>query len=548
MSIPKSIRDNLRFLITEVDSQVSNLQTYFETYSVTVAKRIIDRSGYTYNLKTSIHSSCLGKIAQNKNARSEASLLRSLETIASDLDRIAELCRDCIHQVGYLQDTNHLPSTLYVSLLERIAKGIRMTYTAIDKSDTKLALRMGRIEGKLDCAYRKLLKKHSRDLKLKKKKHTEDLITALFVGHSIEQMGDVLLNISEAIISANMGQPFNTDRYHSLQASVEQLSGTDNDSEVVLEKVAETRSGSGISGLSTTDQDGNEYLAIFKDGQKRKVREEREGVENWHEIYPGLAPKILSHHKRGQSAALLIEHLAGLTFEQILLHEPAKLLNQSMLQLQKTLKSIWSETRSKKRVSANYMQQLEKRLDDVYALHPEFKQGNSQICKSSVASFNALLHQARDYEKKLNAPFSVYIHGDFNVDNIIYDPMERKINFIDLHRSSYMDYVQDISVFMVSNYRLRVVDPELRRRILDQSRDFYDFAAAYAKKHGDTSFDLRLALGLARSFATSTRFVLDKTLARAMWLRARYLIEIVLATDAKQMQNFHLPIQEIFVG
>ena len=548
MSIPKSIRDNLRFLITEVDSQVSNLQTYFETYSVTVAKRIIDRSGYTYNLKTSIHSSCLGKIAQNKNARSEASLLRSLETIASDLDRIAELCRDCIHQVGYLQDTNHLPSTLYVSLLERIAKGIRMTYTAIDKSDTKLALRMGRIEGKLDCAYRKLLKKHSRDLKLKKKKHTEDLITALFVGHSIEQMGDVLLNISEAIISANMGQPFNTDRYHSLQASVEQLSGTDNDSKVVLEKVAETRSGSGISGLSTTDQDGNEYLAIFKDGQKRKVREEREGVENWHEIYPGLAPKILSHHKRGQSASLLIEHLAGLTFEQILLHEPAKLLNQSMLQLQKTLKSIWSETRSKKRVSANYMQQLEKRLDDVYALHPEFKQGNSQICKSSVASFDALLHQARDYEKQLNAPFSVYIHGDFNVDNIIYDPMERKINFIDLHRSSYMDYVQDISVFMVSNYRLRVVDPELRRRILDQSQDFYDFAAAYAKKHGDTSFNLRLALGLARSFATSTRFVLDKTLARAMWLRARYLIEIVLATDAKQMQNFHLPIEEIFVG
>jgi len=548
MSIPKSIRDNLRFLITEVDSQVSNLQTYFETYSVTVAKRIIDRSGYTYNLKTSIHSSCLGKIAQNKNARSEASLLRSLETIASDLDRIAELCRDCIHQVGYLQDTNHLPSTLYVSLLDRIAKGIRMTYTAIDKSDTKLALRMGRIEGKLDCAYRKLLKKHSRELKRKKKKHTEDLITALFVGHSIEQMGDVLLNISEAIISANMGQPFNTDRYHSLQASVEQLSGTDNDSEVVLEKVAETRSGSGISGLSTTDQDGNEYLAIFKDGQKRKVREEREGVENWHEIYPGLAPKILSHHKRGQSAALLIEHLAGLTFEQILLHEPAKLLKQSMLQLQKTLKSIWSETRSKKRVSANYMQQLEKRLDDVYAIHPEFKQGNSQICKSSVASFDALLHQARDYEKKLNAPFSVYIHGDFNVDNIIYDPLERKINFIDLHRSSYMDYVQDISVFMVSNYRLRVVDPELRRRILDQSQDFYDFAAAYAKKHGDTSFDLRLALGLARSFATSTRFVLDKTLARAMWLRARYLIEIVLATEEKQMQNFHLPIQEIFVA
>jgi len=548
MRIPKSIHENLRFLLSEVGSQVSNLRIYFDTHSVTVAKRIVDRSGYTHNLKTSIHSSCLGMMMQNKGARSETSLLRSLETIATDLDRIAELCRDCIQRVGYLNDTSHLPSGLYVSLLGRIGKGINMIDTAISKSDTQLALKMGRIENKMDCAYRRLLKKHIRDLNQKRKKHTQDLVSALFVAHAIEQMGDVLLSISEAIISANLGQPFNTDRYHSLQASVEQLSGADNNSELALETVAETRSGSGISGLTTTDEKGNEYLAIFKDGQKRKVKEEREGVESWHEIFPGLAPKILSYHKQGQSAALLIEHLAGLTYQQILLHEPPKLLKQSTRQLQKTLKSIWGETRTKKRVSANYMGQLEKRLDDVYALHPEFRQGNSRICGAQVPSFDTLLNRAKNYEAKLRAPFSVYIHGDFNVDNIIYDPLEKKINFIDLHRSSYMDYVQDISVFMVSNYRLRVLDPELRRRILDQSRSFYDFAAAYANKAGDSSFDLRLALGLARSFATSTRFVLDKTLARAMWLRARYLIERVLAANPKQAKEFRLPVREIFVG
>ncbi|NOQ68587.1 MAG: phosphotransferase [Gammaproteobacteria bacterium] len=548
MHIPKSIRENLRFLITEVSSQVDNLQAYFETHSVTVAKRILDRSGYTNNLKTSIHSSCLSRVTRAKYVQSEASLLRSLETIATDLARIAELCRECIQQVGYLNDTGHLPSKLYIALLRRIDKGIRMIYVAIDKGDTQLALKIGRIESKLDCAYKKLLKKHTRDLKLQKKKHTEDLVAALFVAHSIEQMGDVLLNISEAIISANLGQPFNTERYHSLQASVEQLGGVDNDSELVLESVAQTRSGSGISGLSTTDQEGNEHLVIFKDGQKRKVKEERQGVESWHEIFPGLAPKILSYHKHGQSAALLIEHLAGLTFEQILLHESAKLLDQTMKQLQKTLKSVWNETRSKKPVSANYMQQLEKRLHDVYALHPEFIQSDSQICGTAVPSFDVLLRQAHKYEAGLKVPFSVYIHGDFNVDNIIYDPMERKINFIDLHRSDYMDYVQDISVFMVSNYRLRVVDPEIRRRISNLSCSFYDFTAAYANKNGDSTFDLRLALGLARSFATSTRFVVDKTLARAMWLRARYLLEMVLSTNPKQAKNFRLPIKEIFIG
>jgi len=548
MHIPKSIRENLRFLIIEVSSQVDNLQTYFDTYSVTVAKRIFDRSGYTNNLKTSIHSSCLSRLTHVKVVHSEASLLRSLETIATDLVRITELCRDCIQQVGYLNDTGHLPSKLYISLLGRIGKGIQMIDTAIDKGDTQLALKIGLIENRLDRVYRKLLKKHTRDLKSQKKKYIEDLVPALFVAHSIEQMGDVLLNISEAIISANLGQPFNTERYHSLQASVEQLSGVENGSGLVLESVAQTRSGSGISGLSTTDQEGNEHLAIFKDGQKRKVKEERQGVESWHEIFPGLAPKILSYHKHGQSAALLIEHLAGLTFEQILLHEPAKLLDQTMKQLQKTLKSIWKETRTKKSVSANYMEQLAKRLDAVYALHPEFMQGNSQICGTEVLSFDVLLRQARKYEAGLKAPFSVYIHGDFNVDNIIYDPLERKINFIDLHRSDYMDYVQDISVFMVSNYRLRVVDPEIRRRIGNLSCCFYDFTSAYANKTGDSTFDLRLALGLARSFATSTRFVVDKTLARAMWLRARYLLEIVLATNPKQAKNFRLPIKEIFIG
>ncbi|MCG6938685.1 MAG: phosphotransferase [Gammaproteobacteria bacterium] len=548
MHIPKSIRENLRFLIIEVSSQLNNLQTYFETHSVTVARRILDRSGYTNNLKTSIHSSCLGRILHAKDVHNEASFLRSLETIATDLDRIAELCRDCIHQVGYLNDTGYLTSKLYMSLLGHIDKGIQMIEPALDKGDTQLALKIGRIEKKLDCAYTRLLKKHIRDLKLRKNKHTEDLVAALFVAHSIEQMGDVLLNISEAIISVSLGQPFNTERYHSLQASVEHLAGTDNGSKLVLEAVAQTRSGSGISGVSTTDNKGNEQLAIFKDGQKRKLKEERQGVKNWHEIFPGLAPKILSYHKQGQSASLLIEHLAGLTFEQILLHEPPKLLNQAMKQLQKTLKSVWNETCTKKSVSANHMEQLEKRLHDVYALHPEFIQSDSRICGTAVPSFGALLKRARKYEAGLKAPFSVYIHGDFNVDNIIYDPMERKINFIDLHRSDYMDYVQDISVFMVSSYRLAVVDPAIRRRISELNRRFYDFSAAYAEKAGDSTFELRLALGLARSFATSTRFVVDKTLASAMWLRARYLLELVLATSPKKMQHFHLPIKEIFIG
>ncbi|MDH3985881.1 MAG: hypothetical protein OEV12_05640, partial [Gammaproteobacteria bacterium] len=96
--------------------------------------------------------------------------------------------------------------------------------------------------------------------------------------------------------------------------------------------------------------------------------------------------------------------------------------------------------------------------------------------------------------------------------------------------------------------RLQVFDAQLRKRIMLLTHDFYRFAAAFAKKNSDSSFELRLALGLARSFATSTRFILDKTLARAMFLRARYLLEQVLAADLKEPASFRVSVREIFVG
>jgi hypothetical protein len=193
------------------------------------------------------------------------------------------------------------------------------------------------------------------------------------------------------------------------------------------------------------------------------------------------------------------------------------------------------------------MAQARKRMGSVYAVHREFTQGDGAICGCPVSGFEGLLKQAESYEQELAAPFSVYIHGDFNLDNIIYDPDEGRIHFIDLHRSCYMDYVQDISVFMVSNYRLQILDAPLRRRIMALVREFYACAARYARKQGDKTFELRLALGLARSFATSTRFILDRPLARGMFLRARYLIEQVLAMDPGQAARYRLPIQEIFV-
>ncbi len=289
-------------------------------------------------------------------------------------------------------------------------------------------------------------------------------------------------------------------------------------------------------------------MAIYKDGLRRKLKEERDGVENWHEIYPGLAPRILSYKKRGDSASLLIEHLAGMTFEQILVKESDELLALTLKKLGRTLNNVWKETKTRKPVPAEFMRQLNRRIGDVYAVHPEFESNHSNVCGFEMVSFGRLVKQVEEIEKKLKPPFSVYIHGDFNVDNIIYDPKEQKINYIDLHRSRYMDYVQDVSVFMVSNYRLQIMAAPVRKRIIGVIREFYKIAQRYARRNEDNTFEIRLALGLARSFVTSTRFILDKSLAGNMYLRARYLLEQVSRLDEREFKRYRVPVKELFIG
>ncbi len=64
MCIPRSIHGTLHFLTADVGSQAANLQSWFETGSVTVAHRIPVHGGPANNLKTCIHKRCLARRAQ----------------------------------------------------------------------------------------------------------------------------------------------------------------------------------------------------------------------------------------------------------------------------------------------------------------------------------------------------------------------------------------------------------------------------------------------------------------------------------------------------
>ena len=420
-----------------------------------------------------------------------------------------------------------------------------MVHTALFENDTQVAIKIGRTQGRLERKFRKLLKKNAASLR--DTSDAENLLSISFTAYSIERMGDSLLTISEAIISSNLGMVMDSTRFQAMQ-DISKITDSANTEELNIQNVAETRSGAAISSIQLPDGESGSYPAIFKQGHTKKLKQERKGVESWHDVFPGLAPQILSWKKKGKSASLLIEHLSGNTFEQIVLNESTEMLNDVLQELKNTLHSVWTETLADKPVSAEFMRQLNKRISDVYAVHPEFQDSLQVICGHEVPCFDSLAAKAAEIETGLQAPFSVYIHGDFNIDNLIYDADNRQIRYVDLHRSRYMDYVQDVSVFMVSNYRLQVLDPAVRRRIAAVIYNFYRISAEFAANNRDSTFELRLAFGLVRSLATSTRFILDRDLARGMFLRARYLLEQIVSLEPAGYEDYRVPVEEIFCG
>ncbi|MDQ6950874.1 MAG: phosphotransferase [Mariprofundales bacterium] len=537
MVLAKPLSSNLRFLLLEADAQLGLFSRYLASEDADLLAKVMARSGYVYNLNLRIQHG-------GDAVGADAMTARTVASIAAEVARIVDLTRDGMQQFVGLHSGHRLDLHRFRSSLRMVAKQLAQVEKALQKRDTPLALKIGQGEAALNRRYYALRKRLT--AQLKDTGHPEDLVTGLMVARMLAQMGEALLRISEELISHNLGQPMDMPRFHALQQAVDGWKGDGAMAQMEVTPVAATRSGSGISAISGNDASSPQ--AIYKNGARRKLKEERRGVKAWHAIYPGVAPKVLSYHKHGDSAGLLIEHLPGLTFEQIVLHESVCTMAKAMAALGETVTAVWRVSRSERCVSARFVQQTRKRLADLYAVHPSFRQDRVRIGKLEIPSFARLLAAAERIEKRLAPPPSVLIHGDFNVDNILYDPQREKIHFIDLHRATQMDLVQDVSVFMVSNYRLQVFDAPVRRRIRKQVADFYAIARKFANKEHDDTFELRLALGLARSFATSTRFILDRAMAKQMFLRAHYLLELVVACDVTKPKQFRLPIKELFYG
>jgi len=143
-----------------------------------------------------------------------------------------------------------------------------------------------------------------------------------------------------------------------------------------------------------------------------------------------------------------------------------------------------------------------------------------------------LLERAAELEASLAPPMSVRLHGDFNANNIVYDPEKDRVHFIDVHRSGHGDYLQDIGVLLVSNVRNPIEDGHVAADLERLNELIREFALEFALRVGDDHFETRLTLSQARSFITSGRVVADFEFARSIFLQGVRLLERATALAA----------------
>jgi phosphate uptake regulator len=538
----EGLHENFRFIALETLNLVNATYEWMKNPSPAGHDRIKARDDYVDNLKNTIENQCYTIINTHKDLRNEEiSEIRGIQISAVNIERIADNCINILGQVAHLRDPAVLENYNHVECFSVISNTMAGVADAFENRSLSDALAICRAEPELDRLYKIYFDRIMAEMNAGGDAQT--LLTVLFIFRYFERMGDTLLNIGEALIFSILGQKIKIHQFEALRQNMEE-SGFDTSMEDTdMEAILGTRSGCRVSRVEQGAVKKRRQDGIFKEGNAFKLRAEKASLDRWATLVPGLAPSVLSFRETGETAGMLVQFLPGHTFDEVLLNADDTLLARATGALTGTVRHVWETTRRDTPVCTDYVHQIPARLKDVRKIYPDFFRDAQAIGDAHSASSQELLDICTDIQEQLTAPFSVLAHGDFNVNNIVYNPDANSVHYIDMHRSDYADYIQDMSVLLISHFRIPVFKTRFRRRLNMQIHSLYSFAADMAHAWDDRTFDARMALALTRSFYTSTRFELNEIFARAMFLRAHFLMEKIAGHThcGRDWSSFKLP-------
>lgn len=548
------IQDNFQFLLTEVRAQVQRTHDLLKLPDKRLLNKIKNRESYINNLKTIIENDCFERIHEVPDLdKHELSLLRATLVMVANLERLADVCVNIGGQLSYLEHCA-LPDLMseqdYAPMFKLLLDGLDKVMPALATNSLSQALQICRAEFSMDCLYSSAFHQQVKLLATTRSEHVQSHLTVLFIYYYLERMGDLLLNIGEQIIFAVLEQRIKIEQFDSLQQTLKSSGYTENFENINFQALWGSRSGCHIGKLELPDSDSEqEQGSLYKEGEPGKIIKEKESLDIWNQLFPGLVPRIYGYTKDSDRSALLLEFLRGYPLNELFLTKDEGTITSVLLCLETTVEQIWNRTLEQGPFQTDYLSQLQSRMEDVLKVHPDMKRDRLGIGSAPVLSTENLIQHCSEIESLLPAPFSVRIHGDFNTNNILYDHETECVHYIDLYRSRQYDYVQDSSVFIVSNFRVPTSDAALCRKLNMIIAHFYSWSKAFAKQKNDQTFSARMALALARSFFTSARFEGHEHRAREMFMRSIFLLESVYQFHQKKAvwSEFTFPDEILFI-
>ncbi len=527
MAVEDPIVRNLRYLIAEVIRQVDDAYRALENHDLDLARKVEERDDYIDLLKYSIARLAFG--FEDAVEDMEADRRRAMFIVAASLEHIGDLAVNQANQVRFLNCKSYNLETFHINKFYNVVrKSLDRLLPAITKGKDRTIQQICNSEARLDKMYADNLARIVGYMKDPTQNHS-GLLTFVFILKLYERMGDELLNIGEALLQQGGKERLKFHQWKVFQDVIESSTGLDRNSPSYrFEDILGTRSGHRIASVESEDKS-----AIFKEGFSRKIEEELEKIKMWNSRFPSLVPQILNVEKQGERAAIVIEYIDGVLLQDVIVNEPDSRLVEVMNVFLAEVRKIWEATMQRQRVESSAISQIRSRLPAVFAMHPQFQQLRSKrlsIGNISKPKLTSILDRLDKHKQKWPSPVSVWIHGDFNTNNIIYSHKNRSIHYIDVHRSRPGDPAEDVAVFMLSNIRLPLSDPVLRSRFAIINRAMLSMFRNFAESVEDEFAERRLALSVAKNYIGSSRFEIDRDRAEEFFLRGVGILDELLSS------------------
>jgi phosphate transport system regulatory protein PhoU len=516
----QELSDRILRMSDTVQEQLTDALAAFLQHNTISAEAVIERDDVIDNQRAALEEYCFALLKRASGVLEERRVQSGLRVVAN-LERIGDCaCHIAKHCLMLSSDGQQMTVVAMEDMAQIALPGVEECVRSFVDDDLELAKAACERERRLDELYVQRLEEVA-TLVDGGNVHGRTMLHTLAVLKYLEKICDFVLNIGETTFYSLTGARLTYPQFEQLES----LLPDGAKSATVYRHFWD-----GISGATVLEvgRPGDRRV-VFKEGTDQKIQEEFEKAIEWEGIAPAHTPQVIAiTHARGRSG-ILREFAEGSLLLDLLLSESHPEQKEVLMRLvADVLTDIWRTTITARRPQIDYVNQIRARLREILRRHPRLE----RIARDRLVSFGGLYDLLTFLESRqalLGPPFSIWMHGDLNANNVVVDHASNSVVFIDVHRSQYGDYLQDVAVLSTSTIR-KFPKGKAAKGISRANEILFEAAQDFAGINGDRNFKVRLRLARARALITSARLETDAERAQRLFIEGLELLEKVAKT------------------